>query len=93
MASDASLIMFVVYVAVLFLILWRMRISKALIVVMLVMGSLFGIISYMSVMILNTVELCFLDTQGMLHVLLIGPVQEEIGKFVFFSLAFTFAAR
>ena len=56
-------------------------------------GIAFGTFSYASVTALNSVETYIMNTRGSFHVLLIGPIQEEITKFTFFLLAYFFIMR
>jgi hypothetical protein len=88
-----SLIAFAVYSTILSLNLWRNRSSKIRILWILVIGLFFGLISYALVLTFNTVELHFMNTQGILHILVLGPIQEEISKFAAFFIAFMMVER
>ena len=79
--------MFTVYVTVL-----SRSVSSNVKLIKLTVGSgiAFGILSYALITALNSIEACIMNTRGLLHVLLIGPIQEETTKFAFFLLAYFF---
>jgi hypothetical protein len=90
-----SLAMFALYFAVLFAILEKKLLFDRKIAISIACAGLaFGMLSYALVIApLNSIEACFMDNRGLLHVLFFGPVQEEIAKFACFILAYIFIVR
>jgi hypothetical protein len=90
-----SLWMFVLYLAILFVIAEKkLLFERKTIILMTSAGLAFGMLSYVLVITpLNSIEACFMDNRGLFHVLLVGPVQEEIAKFACFVLAYIFITR
>lgn len=86
-----SIIMFVVYVGILGLLIIRTSLSKTFFSKVVPAGISFGMLSYVVLQALNSLELPFMDTQGIIHVIFVGPFQEEVVKFAFFLLALRFA--
>jgi RsiW-degrading membrane proteinase PrsW (M82 family) len=80
--------MLVVYVFILYLLARKVRISGILILLMVAIGWTFGIVSYGLAATFNIVEAHFMNNRGTFHVLLVGPVQEEVAKFVCFFFAY-----
>ena len=90
-----TLIMFAVYVAILSMLLKKVgSIGRKLVKLIAASGLAFGMLSYALVVApLNSIEACFMDNQGFLHVIFVGPIQEEIAKFACFLLAYIFITR
>ena len=95
MSAIVTLIMFAVYVAILSMLLKKVvSIGEKLLKSIVASGLAFGMLSYALVVApLNSIEACFMNNQGFLHVLFVGPVQEEIAKFACFLLAYIFITR
>jgi len=90
MNLSVTMIMFTVYVTILSKLVSS---NVKLIKITMVSGIAFGMLSYALITALNSIEVYIMNTRGLLHVLLIGPVQEEIAKFAFFLLAYVFIIR
>jgi RsiW-degrading membrane proteinase PrsW (M82 family) len=94
MAIMVTLIMFAFYVILLFLLARKALTNEALILVMFAAGLAFGLFSYALVVFsFNSIELHFMDTRGMLHAILVAPIQEEVAKFVNVVIAYAFITR
>jgi len=87
MNLSVTMIMFTVYVTIL---LKLVSSNVKLIKIMIGSRIAFGMLSYALITALNSIEVYIMNTRGLLHVLLIGPVQEETAKFAFFLLAYIF---
>jgi len=87
--------MFVVYVAILFATLRKaVPVDRKLVISIAASGLAFGMLSYAVVIApLNSIETYFMDNRGLLHIIFVGPIQEEIAKFACFLLAYTFITR
>lgn len=91
---QVTVVMFIVYVLILYSYVIKTSLSKTSIVFRIALTSIsFGLLSYASVQIFNSIELLFMDTKGIIHVILVGPLQEEIVKFAFLLLTFSFVKR
>lgn len=90
-----SLTMFAVYVAILFVIFKKVLSTDGKFAILVAASGLaFGMLSYLLVVApLNSIEAYFMDNRGLLHVIFVGPVQEEIAKFICFLLAYIFITR
>jgi len=95
MNAIVTLIMFAVYVTILSMLLKKVvSLSRKLVKSIAGSGIAFGMLSYALVVApLNSIEAYFMDNRGLLHVIFVGPVQEEIAKFVCFLLAYIFITR
>jgi len=95
MNAMVTLIMFAVYVTILSMLLKKVgTIGGKLVKSIAASGIAFGMLSYALVVApLNSIEACFMDNQGLLHVIFVGPIQEEIAKFACFFLAYIFITR
>lgn len=90
MAITITLIMFAFYVVLLFLVARKALTNGRLVLLVVASGLAFGFMSYyLVVFTFNTVEVHFMDTRGMLHIILVAPIQEEVTKFVSFVFAYT----
>lgn len=85
-----SIIMFIVYIGIVSLPIIKISISKTFFSKIVPAGISFGMLAYIAVQGFNSIESYFMDTRGMIHVIFVGPLQEEMVKFVFFLLALLF---
>ena len=81
--------MFAVYLAILAAILRRNLTSGRLIWASIASGIALGMIAYAAVVApLNSIETFFMNSQGVLHILVIASIQEESAKLLCFWFAY-----
>jgi RsiW-degrading membrane proteinase PrsW (M82 family) len=94
METSIISIMFVVYLAILALNLKKVLTMRRFLLIIIPLGVAFGMIAYAVVVApLNSIEAQFMNNGGLLHILLVAPIQEESAKFTCFLLAYSLLIR
>lgn len=85
--DEVTALMVVIYAVFLCLLLGKFQTNKKIVMLIAIIGLIFGFLSHVTIGILSIFELQ-LNHTGFVQFLLIAPLQEEIMKFLFFILGF-----